>query len=933
MSPQVDRPNKRARVVTGSDGKPSKSRSTARLFAPFRALGFISNDVPFALQVRSAKGALKGPNVNIVSCLGRSWAMWDAGKMNLLFVGPEEEEDIASLAVHNNDLFASTGSKVIRYQRGKQIAAYSASTPDVKLGQILIFGEQLLALRQDGKGLLVWKISTLELESEIKFHSSFNATTMLHPATYLNKVIVGSIEGALQLWNVRTMSLIHTFPPPKNTSAAVTTIAQSPAIDVIGVGHADGRVRVVDIKIGEEIFDVKMEEGGIAGLSFRMDGPPILATSSTSGSIAVWDLGTKGRILHVLRDSHEAPVNGLQWVQGQPLLISSSGDNSIKQWVFDADTAMPRLLKFRTGHHAPVSCIRYYGEDGKQILSAGRDRALRYTSVVRDSRSHELSQGSLAKKASNLSVSVTSLKFQPVLAISSSSTRSKDWEDVVTAHVNDSYARTWRVQDKKAGRWALDVQDGAVKTVCVTACGNYAVAGSSTGQIRCWNLQSGHERKVFNLAGVSQPTQKSRNLARSKAVRVGKSITGLATDALNSVLVASTLDGTLNFFEFHTTQLEHTMTLPSNVTQVNLNRDSGLLAVVCDDLVVRLIDIETRRIVRELAGFKGRVLDLTFSPDSRWLVTTSLDSIVRTFDVPTGQLVDAFRTSSISTSVTFSPTGDFLATAQVDSVGVYLWANKAQFSEVALRHIDEDDITNVSMPSVHGTDDDADFEGITPVGEPEYQDIYTTPDQIAEEMMTLSLVPRSKWQTLLNLDTIRMRNKPKEAPKAPEQAPFFLPTVTNLDDGLGTRFDLPTTGDGEQSTGRRTGLDSAFVESDFTARLSKEDPKGGYNAFFEYIKALSPAKIDLEIRSLLSLEHLEKFLRSLIARLKTHRDFEVVQALLNVCLTIHSDLLMENSELRATLEELLAEQKKESGRLMNLISYSLGTISFLRSGA
>jgi U3 small nucleolar RNA-associated protein 21 len=166
------------------------------------------------------------------------------------------------------------------------------------------------------------------------------------------------------------------------------------------------------------------------------------------------------------------------------------------------------------------------------------------------------------------------------------------------------------------------------------------------------------------------------------------------------------------------------MTMPSTITQISLNRDSGLLAVVCDDLVVRLIDIETRRIVRELAGFRGRVLDLvrhiricarcltdnpiqTFSPDSRWLVTTSLDSIIRTYDVPTGQLVDAFRTTSISTSLTFSPTGDFLATAQVDSVGVFLWANKAQFSEVALRHIDEDDITNVSMPSVHGTDDDA----------------------------------------------------------------------------------------------------------------------------------------------------------------------------------------------------------------------------------
>lgn len=63
----------------------------------------------------------------------------------------------------------------------------------------------------------------------------------------------------------------------------------------------------------------------------------------------------------------------------------------------------------------------------------------------------------------------------------------------------------------------------------------------------------------------------------------------------------------------------------------------------------------------------------TFSPDSRWLITTSLDSIIRTFDLPTGRLIDAFRTTSIATSLSFSPSNDFLATAHVDSVGVYLW--------------------------------------------------------------------------------------------------------------------------------------------------------------------------------------------------------------------------------------------------------------------
>jgi U3 small nucleolar RNA-associated protein 21 len=95
-----------------------------------------------------------------------------------------------------------------------------------------------------------------------------------------------------------------------------------------------------------------------------------------------------------------------------------------------------------------------------------------------------------------------------------------------------------------------------------------------------------------------------------------------------------------------------------------------------------------------------------FSSDSRWLITTSLDSIIRTFDIPTGRLVDAFRTTSIATSLTFSPTGDFLATAHVDSLGVHLWANRAQFSDVALRHIDEDEeMPEVGLPTILGEDE------------------------------------------------------------------------------------------------------------------------------------------------------------------------------------------------------------------------------------
>lgn len=77
-------PKKRSKL-----GQPSQERtvSQSRLFAPFRALGLVTNGIPFVLQTRSYKGATDGPRIHILTCLGKSWALWEGGKMTLLFAG------------------------------------------------------------------------------------------------------------------------------------------------------------------------------------------------------------------------------------------------------------------------------------------------------------------------------------------------------------------------------------------------------------------------------------------------------------------------------------------------------------------------------------------------------------------------------------------------------------------------------------------------------------------------------------------------------------------------------------------------------------------------------------------------------------------------------------------------------------------------------
>jgi U3 small nucleolar RNA-associated protein 21 len=273
-----------------------------------------------------------------------------------------------------------------------------------------------------------------------------------------------------------------------------------------------------------------------------------------------------------------------------------------------------------------------------------------------DIQVNEWTAGSLTKKATSLSVPLSHFKFMPITSMAFSVARSKDWEDVLTCHAasatevsnsGSSIARTWTVENKRLGRWNLGLNAvataghasspvstkkkglaaGVVRSVFVTACGNFGLAGSSTGEVALWNMQSGIWRKTFKVGDA--PSQGEQSTQAAVNALNGRPITGLAVDALNRILVASTLDGTLNvssalvlvhfahrsypsmqFFDFHSTKLEHVLQFPSAIVSLQLQQDSGLIAMACDDMVIRLVDLETRRLVRELTGFRGRILDI-----------------------------------------------------------------------------------------------------------------------------------------------------------------------------------------------------------------------------------------------------------------------------------------------------------------------------------
>lgn len=224
------------------------------------------------------------------------------------------------------------------------------------------------------------------------------------------------------------------------------------------------------------------------------------------------------------------------------------------------------------------------------------------------------------------------------------------------------------------------------------------------------------------------------------------------------------------------------------VTFIHAHRESSMLAIALDNFTILIVDIDTHRIIRKFVAHTAQITDVSFSPDSRWLISSSMDCSIRTWDVPSGQLVDEFATDLACISLSMSPTGEYLVTAHVDCIGVFLWSNKTIYAKVTLKALTPSEEPPLIILPDFSKSVDADHEAI----DGEDENTYLSPEQISDNLISLSGVSSFCWQNLLDVDTIRQRNKPKTPPKVAKAAPFFLPTISSLNDIL---FDVKSDSD------------------------------------------------------------------------------------------------------------------------------------------
>ncbi|KAF1982287.1 Utp21-domain-containing protein [Aulographum hederae CBS 113979] len=948
------------------------------------------------------------------------WVFKRGKKEAELEMPPDFDDTVSKLITFGSWIFASSGTKTgvwkastlehyttlvspTALQRGRFSQLTSLCTMPTHLNKIL-------AGRQDGT-VEIWNVSTGKLlHTILPAASDFGAVTALEPTPAFSCVAIAYETGPVVIQDVRCDKEIMRLNTGHSSNAPVSCITFR--TDGLGAGEdgqkdgvmatstkATGDVTFWDLNNGGRKMGIlhgahnppSMAHGQVAGGISKVEflpGQAIMVSSGLDNSLKSWifdevPFSPIPRILHT-RGGHGAPVSTLQFLPtdadgvdaGGKWLLSTSKDRSFWGWSLRRDGQSTELSQGHVTKKAKKMGILGSGSGSSTSGMTLEDLKAPRITCMACSLNRDGGFGAMPG-AQKIWVSPTKMKGNSSTALSGPT----GWESVVTGHEGDKVARTWFWGRKRAGRWAFETGDGAeVTSVAMSPCGTFALIGSAAGGIDMFNLQSGIHRQRFPARLTATQAKRHKAQAAEKSIETDsekskawtrgegkhtKAVTGILVDSLNKIVISCGDDGKVKFWEFSSGRLlsEIDWYPMTGIKALRHHRPNDLVALSCDDSSIRVIDMETKKLIRELWGCKGKITDFTFSNDGRWIIAASEDHTIRVWDLSTGHMIDAFKLRSKCTALAFSNTGEHLATAQEDSVGVQIWTNRSLFTHVPTRHISDADIVAIDAPSASGEVGEglieAAYDEQAPDDEDEEATLASTIDQLSEDMLTLSVVPKSRWQTLLHLDVIRQRNKPKEPPKAPEKAPFFLPSLR--DEGKDKSAAAQTSKSHTDASVSRISqrLDPSKSSSDFTTLLLSSHSTSSLSSsttatspILTHLSTLPPSAADLAIRSLSPASpytELIAFVDVLTLRLKQKRDFELVVAWMAVFLRGFGEVVGEEDvegvneggedvegvkeggeALRASVRRWREEMVRERERVGRLVGFCAGVGGWVR---
>ena len=463
----------------------------------------------------------------------------------------------------------------------------------------------------------------------------------------------------------------------------VNAVAMSPDGNYFATASDDATATIVEVKTGRERARVNHDTGTLPAhdhsviyVEFSSDGA-YLATQTWEGIVRVLAVPT-GRIVARLAGNG----NVISFHPKSALLAAKNESGAVSLWEIATGREVAQF------DHANLEGIENlaFSADGRMLAGVGKDVR------VWDVATHkEIARFPTEESASQVRLS-------------------PDGRLLAAAQSQTTYIGLYGPapgEEKPCVVWVWDVNSAkvvsrlrhpyGVKDMAFSPDGRRIATACVDGIARLWDVPAGEEvarmihqddilSVAFSADGELISTASRDQTARVWKSRVGLEVTRIAHGDIHSfafrpdgrVLATASGDGTVRLWDASTSRelayLQHADS-PIGRNGVNVvvySPDGQYMATADDAGIVRIWDAGNHNQISIIKNDNAMIISLSFSPDSRLLVSGNQSGYVRLIKVPAGRELAFMRHKAKVGVVRFSPDGQYVAAALGRGVpGVY----------------------------------------------------------------------------------------------------------------------------------------------------------------------------------------------------------------------------------------------------------------------
>ena len=198
----------------------------------------------------------------------------------------------------------------------------------------------------------------------------------------------GMVDGTVNLWRPSALlggedsgdALLASVQRHRGVVSALKFNPHADSSNLLATGGSSGQVWMMDISQTVNVYSPNGDDvngcnlgGEVTQVAWNSQVSHILASSSTNGTVVVWDLRQKKPWCEMRVESN-CPVSDIAWnpTQGLHMMTASKGGGGLKLWDLRASTSMP-LTTLEDGHVGGVLSMDWCPHDDTLVVSCGND--------------------------------------------------------------------------------------------------------------------------------------------------------------------------------------------------------------------------------------------------------------------------------------------------------------------------------------------------------------------------------------------------------------------------------------------------------------------------------------------------------------------------------------------------------------------------------